>query len=191
MHNPKTQISTTQIPMTQIRPARPDDIPAIAAIYAHAVIHGTASFELAPPDAAEMTRRFEALASGGYPYLVAQAEGTILGYAYAGPYRPRPAYRSTVEDSVYVAPEAQGRGVGRALLAALIEASEALDFRLMVAVIGDAESRGSIRLHESLGFAHVGALEPVGYKHGRWLATVLMQRVLGPGGDSPPTRPIP
>ena len=171
----------------QIRPCAPADVPAIAAIYAHAVRHGTASFELDPPDDAEMARRREALVSAGYPYLVAQAGGTLLGYAYASAYRPRPAYRSTVEDSVYVAPHGQGRGVGRALLSALIGACEERDFRLMVAVIGDRASTGSIRLHESLGFVHVGALEPIGYKHGRWLATVLMQRVLGPGAAAPPT----
>jgi phosphinothricin acetyltransferase len=171
-----------------VRPSRPGDIPEIAAIYAHAVLHGTASFELDPPDGAEMARRRLALVEAGLPYLVAEEEDRVLGYAYAGPYRPRPAYRSTVEDSIYVAPDAQGRGVGRALLSALIEACEALDFRLMIAVIGDAGSRGSVGLHAAMGFTRVGAFEPVGYKHGRWLATVLMQRVLGPGASTPPTR---
>jgi L-amino acid N-acyltransferase YncA len=171
----------------RIRPAAETDIPAIAAIYAHAVRHGTASFELDPPDEAEMARRRSALLDGGYPYIVAERAQELVGYAYAGAYRTRPAYRSTVEDSVYVAPAAHGQGVGRALLAALIEACERRDFRLMVAVIGDRASSGSIRLHEALGFAHVGALEPVGYKHGRWLATVLMQRVLGAGATTPPT----
>jgi L-amino acid N-acyltransferase YncA len=171
----------------RLRPAADADIPAIAAIYAHAVRHGTASFELDPPDEAEMARRRAALMAGGYPYLVAERGQELLGYAYAGAYRTRPAYRSTVEDSVYVAPAAQGAGVGRALLSALIAECEARDFRLMVAVIGDRGSSGSIKLHEALGFAHVGALEPVGYKHGCWLATVLMQRVLGPGATTPPT----
>ena len=170
-----------------IRAVAPGDIPQIADIYAHAVTHGTASFELQPPDLAEMERRRAALVDAGYPYLVAERDGVLLGYAYAGAYRPRPAYRSTVEDSVYVAPAAQGGGVGRTLLSALIGACEERDFRLMVAVIGDRASSGSIRLHEALGFQHVGALEPVGYKHGRWLATVLMQRVLGPGASTPPT----
>jgi phosphinothricin acetyltransferase len=133
-----------------------------------------------------MGKRRAALIAGGYPYLVAQRDGTVLGYAYAGPYRSRPAYRFTVEDSVYVAPAAQGRGVGRALLAALIAAAEARGFRLMIAVIGDKASLGSVRLHESAGFQHVGLFEPVGYKHGRWLATVLMQRVLGDGAATPP-----
>jgi phosphinothricin acetyltransferase len=170
-----------------IRPAEDADIPAIAAIYAHAVRHGTASFELEPPDEPEMARRRSALVAGGYPYLVAERGRDLLGYAYAGAYRTRPAYRSTVEDSVYVAPAAHGQGVGRALLTALIAACEGLDFRLMVAVIGDRASTGSIKLHEALGFTHIGALEPVGYKHGRWLATVLMQRPLGPGATTPPT----
>jgi len=171
----------------RIRSAADADIPAIAAIYADAVRHGTASFELDAPDGAEMARRRSALVGAGYPYLVAERGQDLLGYAYAGAYRTRPAYRSTVEDSVYVAPAAHGQGVGRALLSALIAGCEARDFRLMVAVIGDRASSGSIRLHEALGFAHVGALEPVGYKHGRWLATVLMQRVLGPGASTPPT----
>jgi phosphinothricin acetyltransferase len=137
-----------------------------------------------------MAHRRAALLQAGYPYLVAERAGDVLGYAYAGPYRSRAAYRSTVEDSIYVAPDAQGQGVGRALLAALLKACEAQDFRLMVAVIGDEASLGSIRLHRSLGFEHVGVLKPIGYKHGRWLATVLMQRVLGPGDGVPPTRPI-
>jgi len=173
-----------------VRPSADSDIPAIAAIYAHAVIHGTASFELDPPDEAEMARRRKAVLDGGYPYLVAERGGTLLGYAYAGPYRTRPAYRSTVEDSIYVAPGAQGQGVGRALLEALIAQCEALDFRLMVAVIGDEESKGSIGLHRSLGFEPVGILKGIGYKHGRWLSTVLMQRSLGRGIAVPPTRPV-
>ncbi|HEX2552406.1 MAG TPA: GNAT family N-acetyltransferase [Microvirga sp.] len=170
-----------------IRPSTDADLPAIAAIYAPAVRHGTASFELEPPEEAEMARRRRALLDGGYPYLVAERDGTVVGYAYAGAYRPRPAYRSTVEDSVYVAPAAQGAGVGRALLAALVAECEARDFRLMVAVIGDEASRSSIRLHEALGFRLVGVIDGIGHKHGRWLATVLMQRALGPGTSTPPT----
>ncbi|HVL73758.1 MAG TPA: GNAT family N-acetyltransferase [Beijerinckiaceae bacterium] len=177
--------------MPIVRPSVDADLPAVAAIYAHAVAHGTASFELEPPSVEEMARRRAALLEGGFPYFVAQEDGRVLGYAYAGAYRPRPAYRSTVEDSVYVAPDAQGRGVGRALLSALIDACEARDFRLMVAVIGDRASAASIRLHESLGFRHAGVLEPVGHKHGRWLATVLMQRPLGAGDSTPPTIPVP
>jgi L-amino acid N-acyltransferase YncA len=173
-----------------VRPSAESDLPAITAIYAHAVVHGTASFELDPPDEAEMTRRRTALLEGGYPYLVAERDGAVLGYAYAGAYRTRPAYRSTVEDSIYVAPQAQGQGVGRLLLEALIRECEARDFRLMVAVIGDEESRGSIGLHRTLGFEPVGILKGIGYKHGRWLSTVLMQRALGRGTGEPPTRPL-
>ncbi|MBF9197417.1 GNAT family N-acetyltransferase [Microvirga terrestris] len=174
-----------------IRPSRETDIPVIATIYAHAVTHGTASFELEPPLEAEMARRRDDILKGGYPYLVAEMNGDILGYAYAGAYRARPAYRSTVEDSIYVAPSAQGQGVGRALLVALIEQCEALDFRLMVAVIGDEDSHGSIGLHRSLGFEPAGILKGIGYKHGRWLSTVLMQRPLGRGMSESPTRPLP
>ena len=174
-----------------IRPSVKTDISAVTAIYAHAVTHGTASFELEPPSKAEMARRRDAILEGGYPYLVAERGGEILGYAYVGAYRTRPAYRSTVEDSIYIAPSAQGQGVGRALLVALIEQCEALDFRLMVAVIGDEDSHGSIALHRSLGFEPAGILKGIGYKHGRWLSTVLMQRPRGCGTGEPPTRPIP
>ncbi len=170
-----------------IRPSRDSDLTAVTAIYRPAVLHGTASFELEPPDEAEMARRRRALLEGGYPYLVAERDGAVVGYAYAGAYRTRPAYRSTVEDSVYVAPAAQGTGVGRTLLAALVAECESRDFRLMVAVIGDAASQGSIALHAALGFRPVGVIEGVGHKHGRWLATVLMQRALGPGTSAPPT----
>jgi len=174
-----------------VRPSLASDLPRITAIYAHAVIHGTASFELDPPDLAEMTRRRSVLLEGGFPYLVAEQDGDLVGYAYAGPYRPRPAYRSTVEDSIYVDPAAQRQGVGRRLLEALIRECEARDFRLMVAVIGDEESHGSIGLHRSMGFELSGVIEGIGYKHGRWLSTVLMRRPLGPGMSQPPTRPIP
>ncbi len=174
-----------------VRPSSETDLDAITAIYAHAVTHGTASFELDPPDRAEMARRRAAILEGGYPYLVAEKDGAVLGYAYAGAYRTRPAYRSTVEDSIYVAPSAQGQGVGRLLLTRLIEECEAREFRLMVAVIGDEESEGSIGLHRSLGFELAGILKGIGYKHGRWLSTVMMQRSLGRGMQGPPTRPIP
>jgi L-amino acid N-acyltransferase YncA len=170
-----------------IRPARSSDIPAITRIYAHAVEHGTASFELTPPDEAEMARRMSDLTGKGYPYLAAEIGGALAGYAYAGPYRARPAYRLTVEDSVYIAPDAHRRGVGRTLLAALIEASAAGGFRQMIAVIGDSPKQAaSIGLHEALGFAHVGILQEVGFKHGRWLDSVLMQRALGEGGKTAP-----
>ena len=170
-----------------IRPARASDIPAITRIYAHAVEHGTASFELAPPDEAEMARRMDDLLGKGYPYLIAEDGGILAGYAYAGPYRTRPAYRPTVENSVYVAPDNQRRGVGRALLAGLIEACAACGFRQMIAVIGDSPRQAaSIGLHQALGFHDVGILEDVGFKHGRWLDSVLMQRSLGPGSTKAP-----
>jgi L-amino acid N-acyltransferase YncA len=172
-----------------IRPSTDDDISAITAIYGHSVRTATASFELDPPGEEEMRERRRILLAQGYPYLTAVCDGEIVGYAHAGVYRTRPAYRNTVEDSVYVAPSAHRNGVGRALLGALIAECEAKGFRLMIAVIGDKASTGSIELHRSLGFTMVGTLEPVGYKHGRWLATVLMQRVLGEGSTTPPAAP--
>jgi len=169
-----------------IRPATPADIPAITRIYAHAVQHGTASFELEPPDEAEMARRQQALLDGGFPYLVATSDGIVLGYAYAGPYRARPAYRFSVENSVYVAADAHRRGVGRALMDRLIAESVARGYRLMIAVIGDSAQTPSIELHRAAGFKLVGAFEGVGYKFDRWLDTVLMQRALGKGTSGPP-----
>ena len=169
-----------------IRAATAADIPAITAIYDHAVRHGTASFELDPPDAAEMARRRQALVDAGFPYLVAEAEGAVAGYAYAGAYRPRPAYRFSVEDSVYVAPSLHRRGVGRALLDRLVVEAEQRGFRQMIAVIGDSANLPSIRLHEALGFRHAGVFQSVGWKFGRWLDTVLMQRPLGHGADCGP-----
>ncbi|MBN8956806.1 MAG: N-acetyltransferase [Rhizobiales bacterium] len=167
-----------------IRPAGPADIPAITPIYAHAVRHGTASFELEPPTEAEMARRQQALLDGDFPYLAAEADGTLVGYAYAGAYRPRLAYRFSVENSVYVTPEMQGRGVGRMLLEALIVAAEGRGFRQMIAVIGDSANAPSIGLHRALGFRMIGTIESVGFKFDRWLDTVLMQRALGPEGGS-------
>ena len=161
-----------------IRAAEPADIAAITRIYAHAVRFGTASFEIEPPDEAEMARRQRALLDGGFPYLVAEGNGAVLGYAYAGPYRTRPAYRFSVENSVYVAPEAHRRGVGRALLERLIAAAQARGFRQMIAVIGDSDQASSIALHRAAGFRLVGTIEAVGFKHGRWLDSVLMQREL-------------
>jgi phosphinothricin acetyltransferase len=174
------------MPSPSIRPAKPADIPVIARIYAHAVKHGTASFELEPPDETEIARRQRTLLDGGFPYLVAEIEGAVIGYAYAGPYRPRPAYRFSVEDSVYVDPSAQRRGIGRALLQRLIEESERRGFRQMIAVIGDSAQAPSIELHRALGFRPIGTIENVGYKFDRWLDTVLMQRALGPGATTKP-----
>jgi phosphinothricin acetyltransferase len=173
-----------------IRPARAADIPAITRIYAYAVEHGTASFELTPPDEAEMARRMADLLGKGYPYLVAENGSAFAGYAYAGPYRTRPAYRLTVENSVYIAHEHHRRGAGRALLAALIEACTTCGFRQMIAVIGDSRRQAaSITLHQALGFHHVGILEDVCFKHGRWLDSVLMQRRLGAGNTTEPEQP--
>jgi L-amino acid N-acyltransferase YncA len=170
-----------------IRPAKISDIPAITRIYAHGVVHGTSSFELAPPDETEMARRMNELTGNGFPYLTAEIGGVLGGYAYAGLYRTRPAYRFTLEDSVYVAPDMQRRGVGRALLDALIEACEARGFRQMIAVIGDSPNQaGSIGLHEAVGFRHVGILRDVGFKLGGWRDTLLMQRALGAGSATAP-----
>jgi L-amino acid N-acyltransferase YncA len=169
-----------------IRAAIAADIPAITAIYDHAVRHGTASFELEPPDAAEMARRQQTLLDGGYPYLVAEADGVLAGYAYAGAYRPRPAYRWSVEDSVYIAPTMHRCGIGAALLGRLIAEAEQRGFRQMIAVIGDSAQAPSIELHRALGFRLIGAVENVGFKFGRWLDTVLMQRALGVGASAAP-----
>jgi len=172
-----------------VRPATEADVAAIAAIYAHHVAHGTASFEEVPPTADDMAQRLNAVLSKGLPWVVAEANGRILGYAYAGPYHPRSAYRYTVEDSIYVAPDALRQGVGRALLQRVLEECEALGLRRMVALIGDSANTGSVRLHEALGFEPVGTLPAVGYKHGRWLDVVLMQKALN-GGDEGGTAPI-
>jgi phosphinothricin acetyltransferase len=169
-----------------IRSAEPRDLPAITRIYAHAVLHGTASFELEPPDEAEITRRYVALHDGGFPYVVAEFDGSVAGYAYAGPYRARPAYRFTVEDSIYIDAAMQRRGVGRALLDALLVESEMRGFRQMIAVIGDSATVASIELHRAAGFRMVGAFEAVGFKFGRWLDSVLMQKALGNGAATNP-----
>ncbi|HEY1475326.1 MAG TPA: GNAT family N-acetyltransferase [Pseudolabrys sp.] len=172
-----------------IRPARTSDIPAITSIYAHAVEHGTASFELKPPDEAEMARRMKTVLDETFPYFIAEIDGALAGYAYASLFRTRPAYRFTVEDSVYVAPEMQRRGVGKALLIKLIESCTALGYRQMIAVIGDSNQAASIAVHKACGFAPAGNLRNVGWKFGRWLDTPLMQLALGPGAISPPRNP--
>jgi L-amino acid N-acyltransferase YncA len=169
-----------------IRPAQDTDLAAITDIYAHHVSHGTASFETEPPNIEEMTRRRVTSLQGGYPYLVAEEGGVVIGYAYTGPYRPRAAYRNTVETSIYLHPEAVGRGLGTLLLEALVAACEGQGFRQMIAVVGDSTNGASIRLHERRGFRRVGTLEAVGYKHGRWLDVVLLQRDLGEGASSAP-----
>ena len=171
---------------TTIRPADLSDIAAITRIYAQAVEHGTASFELEPPDEAEITRRYHALRNGRFPYIVAEIDGAVAGYAYAGPYRARPAYRFTIEDSIYIDPAMHRRGVGRALLERLLMESEKEGFRQMIAVIGDSNQAPSIELHKALGFRMVGTFEAVGYKFGRWLDSVLMQKALGKGASAAP-----
>jgi L-amino acid N-acyltransferase YncA len=170
-----------------IRPARVEDIPAITRIFRAAVLEGTASSEIEPPDEAEMRRRFETITRGGYPYLVAEISGRVAGFSYASVYAPtRPAYCYTVEDSVYVAPDAHRRGVGRALLEALISACAERGFRQMVAVINDWDQIASICLHRALGFIVLGTIHAVGFKRGRWLDSVVMQRPLGEGDGTPP-----
>lgn len=169
-----------------VRDATDADLSAVAAIYAHHVLTGVASFEETAPSVEEIAARRQAVLALGAPYLVAEFEGRVVGYAYAGSYRARPAYRFTVEDSVYVAHDALGRGVGRALLAELVMRCEAAGFRQMIAVIGDSANTGSIELHRRAGFAMIGTLPAVGFKFGRWVDSVLMQRALGDGGESLP-----
>jgi len=171
----------------EIRPTAPADLPSITEIYEHAVRFGTATFELIPPDLAEMTRRFDTLMEGGFPYLVAALEGRVIGYAYAGGYRPRPAYRFTVENSVYLQPAIQRRGIGLQLLQRLIAECEARGYRQMIAVIGDSANAASVGVHSRCGFQMIGTHPNVGFKFGRWLDTVMMQRALGEGATTTPT----
>jgi L-amino acid N-acyltransferase YncA len=169
----------------RLRAAEAVDLPVITALYADHVRAGTASFELDPPDEAEMTRRWNDVVVRGLPYLVAVRGDQTVGYAYAAPYRPRPAYRFTVEDSIYVRADCAGEGIGSNLLDALIAACERIDMRQMIAVIGDSANASSIRLHAAAGFTRTGLLVSVGWKFGRWLDVVLMQRTLGTGDTRP------
>ncbi len=184
-----------------VRDARDEDVAALTALYAQHVLHGLATFEVEPPDEAEMRRRLHELTGRGFPWLVAEApRGTtafgraadavaspaIIGYAYAGPYRARIAWRHTVEDSIYLHPDATGRGIGRLLLSRLIEESTARGYRQMVAVIGDSANTASIAVHAACGFEHVGVLRDVGVKFGQWVDSVLMQRALGEGSSTVP-----
>ena len=169
-----------------IRPLIVEDVEAVQAIYAHHVRHGLGTFEEVPPTAGEMVDRYGAVRARGLPWLAAEAEGRLLGYAYAGPFRTREAYRFTVEDSVYVAPGEEGRGVGRALLLAVIEACEALGLRQMVAVIGDSGNAASIAVHRRCGFEQLAAPPGLGWKFGRWVDVVWMQRALNGGTATPP-----
>ena len=167
-----------------IRPCQPADIPAVAAIYAHAVLHGTGTFELDAPSEEEVQRRHADVCAKGLPWLVAERNGQVLGYAYANAFRPRPAYRFFLEDSIYLSPQAQGQGLGRLLLAELVARCTALGARQMLAVIGDSDNAASIGVHQACGFEHTGVLKHSGWKFGRWLDVVLMQRALGPGAHS-------
>lgn len=172
-----------------IRPSLPGDLPALTAIYAHHVLHGTGTFELEPPDEAEMARRHADVTGKGLPWLVAEEAGVVLGYAYANHFRPRRAYRFCLEDSIYLAPTAQRRGVGRLLLAELLARSEALGARQMLAVIGDAANAGSIGVHRALGFEPAGVLKAAGWKFDQWRDVVLMQKALGTGAADAPVDP--
>jgi phosphinothricin acetyltransferase len=163
----------------QIRAALPADVARIAAIYGDHVLDGTASFEEVPPAAEEMARRLASVQDSGLPWLVAERDGRMVGYAYAGLYNARAAYRHTVEDSVYVDAACAGQGIGTVLLTALLEQCTALGYRQMVAIVGDSGNTASLRLHERLGFRHIGTLERVGFKFGRWLDVVMLQRTLG------------
>lgn len=171
----------------QVRPANAADLDAITEIYADAVANGTSSYELEPPARDEMAARFGNLVGGGFPYFVAETGGRVLGYAYAGPFRQRAAYRFIVENSIYIAPDARGRGLGRLLLERLIAEAERLGFRQMIAVIGDGHAgSASVKLHERMGFRHSGRLEGSGYKHGRWLDTAFMQLAMNGGAGREP-----
>ncbi|QPF74552.1 N-acetyltransferase [Roseateles sp. DAIF2] len=169
-----------------IRASTEADLPAIQAIYAEAVLHGTGTFETEVPELAEMTRRRQEVLGRALPWLVAEFEGRVLGYAYANYFRPRLAYRFCLEDSIYLHPDARGQGVGRLLLAELTARCEDAGARQLLAVIGDSENKGSIGLHTALGFEHTGLLKSSGWKFGRWLDVVLMQRQLGPGDQHSP-----
>ena len=182
MTDQKTEITPT------IRPTEADDLTAIQEIYGHYVRHGLASFEIVPPDLAEMQRRWEHVIEGGYPHLVAEVDGVVGGYAYASTYRSRPAYNNTVEDSVYVSPDYLGRGLGGLLLKTLIDDCANQGFRQMIAVIGDSANEPSINLHLRHGFERAGLLPSSGYKHNQWVDSVLMQRPLGSGDQGSPER---
>ncbi len=172
--------------MLIIRNSLPEDIPAINAIYKHHVLHGTGTFEIDPPSCDDMANRRADVIGKGLPYLVATEGSQILGFAYCNWFKPRPAYRFSAEDSIYLAPEALGRGLGRSLLAELMQRAEAAGVRKLIAVIGDSANQGSIGVHQSVGFTHVGVLKSCGWKFGRWLDVVLMDKALGAGDYSAP-----
>lgn len=169
-----------------VRTATAADAPALAAIYGHHCRHGFGTFEESAPTPADMAGRLANVRGHGLPYLVAEIDGTVAGFAYAGPFRPRAAYRYTAEDSVYIAPDRIGQGVGKALLGQVIAGCEALGLRQLMAVIGDSENSASIALHRSLGFEMKGVVPAVGHKFGRWVDVVFMQRSLNGGAETAP-----
>ena len=172
--------------MLNIRPSSDPDLPAITAIYGHQVLHGTGTFETTPPTEADMvTRRLDVLARG-LPYLVAERAGKLLGFAYCQWFKPRPAYRYSAEDSIYLDPDAAGQGVGKQLLQELVRRAEAVGVRKLIAVIGDSNNASSIGVHRSLGFEKVGVIQSCGWKFDRWLDIVLMEKALGEGDQTPP-----
>jgi L-amino acid N-acyltransferase YncA len=181
----------SRTPDLLIRPSTPEDLSAITAIYAWNVLHGTGTFELDPPTADDRERRRDDVMSKSLPWLVADKAGSVVGYAYANQFRPRPAYRYCLEDSIYLADGMRGLGIGRLLLAELLARSEAAGARQMLAVIGDSANLGSIGVHRALGFEPVGTMLAAGWKFGRWLDVVVMQKALGPGGATPPPGPAP
>ncbi|MEJ8810914.1 N-acetyltransferase family protein [Variovorax ureilyticus] len=172
--------------MTNIRPSRDEDVEAITAIYAHHVLHGTGTFETDPPSAADMAARRADVLSKRLPYLVAERDGEILGFAYCNWFKPRPAYRFSAEDSIYLADAARGQGLGAKLLDALSQAAEGVGVRKLIAVIGDSANAGSIGVHTAQGFTHVGVLKDCGWKFGEWRDVVLMEKVLGEGNSTKP-----
>ena len=175
--------------MPLIRPSSDADLPAITAIYAHHVLHGTGSFETEPPSVADMTTRRADVLSRGLPYLVVEQDGKIAGFAYGNWFKPRPAYRYSVEDSIYMAPDLQGKGLGRALLAELMARFEAVGIRKVMAIVGDSANTGSVGIHLALGFTQVGIVDSCGWKFGAWRDIVIMQKTLGVGNTQPPDEP--
>jgi len=172
--------------MLLIRPSLDQDIPQITAIYAHHVLHGTGTFETDPPSVADMTTRRADVLAKGLPYLVAEQDGQVVGFAYGNWFKPRPAYRYSVEDSIYLAPDLHRQGLGRALLAELLACFEAVGIRKVMAIIGDSANAGSVGVHRALGFTQVGVVESCGWKLGAWRDIVIMQKTLGAGDTQPP-----
>jgi L-amino acid N-acyltransferase YncA len=172
--------------MSTIRPSREQDLPAITAIYAHHVLHGTGTFETDPPSEADMAARRADVLAKGLPYLVAEDSGRVLGYAYCQWFKPRPAYRFSAEDSIYLHPDAQGKGLGKSLLAELERQAQAAGIRKLIAVIGDSANQGSVGVHRTLGFKPVGVIQSCGWKFGKWLDIVLMEKQIGAGDSTPP-----